>query len=204
MDMASRINVAARRIPAWTIYAAGFLWSAWLLWQALTGGLGADPVKGLEHALGLVGLKLLLAGLCVTPLRRFAGINLLKFRRAIGLTAFYYIILHLLSWLVLDMGLLIGQALHDIVKRPYITIGMAALVLMIPLAITSNNKMVRRLGAARWQRLHKLTYPAVVLGALHYIWLVKVWPLAPLVYMGLALGLIACRYVTLPRRRVAA
>lgn len=203
MDLVARINTGAKRVPAWTIYIAGFLWSVWLVWQALHGGLGVDPVKGLERALGKLGLQLLVAGLCITPLRRIAGLNLIRFRRATGLTAFYYIALHFLSWLVLDMGLLLGQALADIVKRPYVTIGMASLLLLVPLAVTSNNRMVKRLGAARWGQLHKLTYPAVLLGSVHYIWLVKAWPPEPFVYLAVILGLLAVRYVKL-QRRVAA
>ena len=195
MDLTSQINAGARRVPTWGVYLVGFLWSAWLLWQATSGGLGVDPVKGLEHALGKLGLQILLGGLCITPLRKYSGINLVRFRRALGLTAFYYIVLHFLSWLVLDMGLLVAQALGDIIKRPYITIGMAGLVLLIPLAMTSNNQMVRRLGAARWQRLHKLTYPAVILGALHYLWLVKAWPLEPVLYLLAAIGLVGIRYI---------
>ena len=193
MDLAGRINRLARQVPAWTIYLTGFAWSAWLLWQATTGMLGADPVKGLERGLGKLGLQILVAGLCVTPLRRYLGVNLIKFRRALGLTAFYYIAMHFLTWVVLDMGLLLSQALGDIVKRPYVTIGMAGLVLMIPLAITSNNAMVRRLGAARWQKLHRLTYAAVLLGAVHYIWLVKAWPLQPFLYLAAILALLALR-----------
>ncbi|MGB3147199.1 MAG: protein-methionine-sulfoxide reductase heme-binding subunit MsrQ [Paracoccaceae bacterium] len=193
MAALASINKVLRLVPPPVIYGAGLAWSAWLFWQATTGALGVDPVKGLEHALGKQGLQLLLAGLCITPLRRFAGVNLLRFRRAVGLTAFYYIILHFLSWLVLDMGLLFSQALGDIAKRPYVTIGMASLLLLLPLAVTSNDWMVRRLGALRWQRLHRLTYPAVILGALHYVWLVKAWPLEPFVYLGLALGLVALR-----------
>lgn len=200
MGLVGWMNTQARRAPTWTIYVAGGLWSAWLLWQALHGGLGADPVKGLERALGKLGLQLLVAGLCVSPLRKYAGLNLIRFRRALGLTAFYYIALHFMTWLVLDMGLLLQQALADILKRPYVTIGMAGLLLLIPLAVTSNNWMVRRLGAARWQRLHKLTYPAVTLGAVHYVWLVKAWPLEPFVYLGAVLALIALRYVKLRLR----
>lgn len=203
MSVVASINAGAKRVPAWVIYLVGFLWSAWLLWRAINGDLGADPVKGLERALGKLALQILVAGLCVTPLRKYAGLNLIKFRRALGLTAFYYVVLHLLTWLVLDMGLLLGQALADIVKRPYVTIGMASFLLLIPLAVTSNNKMVRRLGAARWQQLHKLTYPAVLLGPIHYIWLVKAWPLEPFLYLGAVLCLLAVRFVRLPRRVAA-
>lgn len=203
MGLVAKINAGAKRVPPWLIYMVGFGWSAWLFWQAMNGHLGADPVKGLERALGLLGLKLLVAGLCVTPLRKYVGVNLIKFRRALGLTAFYYIGVHFLTWIALDMGLLLSQVLADIFKRPYVTIGMAGLVLLIPLAITSNNKMVRRLGTSRWQRLHMLTYLAVPLGGLHFIWLVKAWPPEPFVYMGIILALLATRLPMLYRRIVA-
>jgi sulfoxide reductase heme-binding subunit YedZ len=151
MDIAARVNGWVRRVPAWPIYIVGAALPCWLLYQGLTGGLGADPVKGIERPLGLWALRLIVLGLCITPLRKYAGINLIKYRRAIGVTAFSYVVLHFLTWIVLDMGLLVQQALLDVVKRPYVTIGMAALLMLIPLAATSNNWSVRRLGAARWQ-----------------------------------------------------
>ena len=203
MGLVAALNRVARRPPTWTVYLAGFGWSAWLLWLGTTGGFGADPVKGLEHSLGKLGLQLLVAVLCVTPLRRYVGVNLIKFRRALGLTAFYYVALHFLTWIVLDMGLRLSEVLGDIAKRPYVTIGMAGLLLLLPLAMTSNDRMLRRLGAVRWRKLHLLTYPAVMLGAVHYVWLVKAWPLEPFVYLAVFLGLIASRYVP-SQRRVAA
>lgn len=203
MDPVGRLNQFARRMPPWLIYLAGFGWSAWLLWQATTGAMGADPVKGLEHALGKLGLQLLIAVLCITPARTYLALNLIRFRRALGLTAFYYIALHFTVWIVLDIGLLLSLALADIVKRPYVTIGMAGLLLMIPLAVTSNDRMIRRLGAGRWRKLHKLTYPAVLLGGVHYLWLVKSWPPEPILYLMAITALIALRFVPI-RKRVAA
>lgn len=196
--LAETINSGARKLPSWTLYAAGGALPLWLLWQGVSGGLGVDPVKVIERTLGLWALKLIVAGLCVTPLRRLAGINLLKFRRALGLLAFFYALLHLLTWLVLDMGLLWAQALGDIVKRPYVTMGMAALVLLVPLALTSNTWSIRRLGAARWQRLHRLTYPAALLGAIHYLWLVKAWPLEPILYLLAVAALLGLRAIPRP------
>ncbi|MGB7263507.1 MAG: protein-methionine-sulfoxide reductase heme-binding subunit MsrQ [Albidovulum sp.] len=184
-----------RRVPPWTLYIVGAVLPIWLFWQATTGGLGVDPVKAIEHRLGLWGLKLIVAGLCITPLRRFTGINLIKYRRAIGVLAFSYVLLHFAAWLVLDMGLLWTQALGDIVKRPYVTVGMAGLVMMIPLAITSNNWAVRRLGAARWKKWHWLTYPVAVAGAVHYLWLVKAWPIEPMVYLGGVIFLLSLRAI---------
>lgn len=191
-----------RPVPAWSLYFIGALPVLWLVWAASTGGLGIDPVKEMEHRLGLWGLQLLVAGLCVTPLRRFAGVNLIRFRRAIGLVAFSYILLHLMVWLVLDMGLLWEQALKDIAKRPYVTMGMAGFAALVPLALTSNDWAVRRLGPVRWRRLHRLTYLAALAGGVHYLWLVKAWPLEPFLYLGAILALLGLR--ALPRRAAVA
>lgn len=185
------LNRAARRVPTWVVYLALALPAPWLFWLGLTGGLGVEPIKALEHEYGELALKLLIAGLCVTPLRRFAGVNLLKFRRALGLMAFFYVSAHLLVWLVLDVQI-VSQIWADILKRPYITVGMAAFVLMIPLAATSTNRAIRALGT-RWRKLHRLTYMVALLGAVHFVMLVKGFQLEPLVYMGLVIGLLALR-----------
>jgi sulfoxide reductase heme-binding subunit YedZ len=202
MGFAGVINRFLRPVPAWPVYVAGAVLPLWLVWQAIHGGLGVDPVRTIEHRLGLWGLKLIVVALAVTPLRRFAGINLIRYRRAIGVLAFLYVALHFLAWLVLDMGLLWAQALGDVVKRPYVTLGMAALVLMTPLVLTSNDWSVRRLGAARWRKLHRLTYPAAVLGAVHYLWLVKTWQAAPIAYLAAVSVLLGVRLI--PRGRGAA
>nr|CAA6819330.1 MAG: FIG001196: Membrane protein YedZ [uncultured Thiotrichaceae bacterium] len=196
------INTAARRIPAWAVYTLLFLPSVWMVYAAATGGLGVEPISALEHELGEFALKLLIAGLCITPLHRRLGINLLKFRRAVGLMAFYYVALHLLVWLVLDVQIL-SQIWADILKRPYITVGMAGFMMLIPLALTSNGFSVRRLGA-RWRTLHKLTYIACVLGALHFVMLVKGIQLEPLIYMGIVLGLLMLRIKRKKRGRSVA
>lgn len=187
-----KTNQSLRRVPAWTIYMAGAFWAAWLFYQGLTGALGPEPINTLERAYGLVGLKLLVLGLLITPLRKFTGLNLLKFRRAIGVTTFFFIVAHFTVWAVLDVQTL-ARVWADIVKRPYITVGMTALTLMVPLALTSNNLSVRRMGAAAWRRLHRLTYLIAVLGAVHYIWLVKGWQLQPFVYLAIILALLVLR-----------
>ncbi len=154
--------------------------------------MGPEPIKALEHAYGETGLKLLVLTLAVTPLRKYTGVSLLKFRRALGLSAFFYILAHLAVWLVLDVQL-IGQIWADIIKRPYITVGMAGFAALLPLAVTSNNASIRKLGAAGWRKLHKLTYLAALLGGAHYIMLVKGIQLEPLVYMAVIVGLLATR-----------
>jgi sulfoxide reductase heme-binding subunit YedZ len=189
--MMDRLNQYTRKLPTWVVYLVGVLPAPWLFYQGLTGGLGVEPIKALEHEYGELALQLLLAGLAITPLRRHAGLNLLRFRRAIGLLAFFYVTCHLLVWLVLDVQIL-SQIWADILKRPYITIGMIGFLVMLPLAITSNNASVRRLGAV-WRKLHRLTYAAVLLGAIHFVMLVKGFQIEPLIYLAVALGLLAFR-----------
>ncbi len=202
MTPVQRLNVAIRRLPSWPIYAIGGLAPVWLLYLGLTGGLGVEPIEALEHRLGLLGLQVLTATLAVTPLLTLTGINLVKFRRALGQVTFWLILCHLLVWAILDIGRL-DKAWADIVKRPYITVGMAAFVLMIPLAATSFDRVLRRIGPVRWRRLHKAVYAVGVLGAVHYVMLAKTWQIEPLVYLAIILALLALRRKG-PRRRVAA
>jgi sulfoxide reductase heme-binding subunit YedZ len=203
MSVAQRINAALKPVPAWPLYVLGAVPVVWLFWQGLTGGLGVDPTKAIEHRLGLWGLWLLIAGLAVTPLARFTGIRLIRYRRAIGLLAFFYILIHLLVWLVLDVQIP-AQIWADIVKRPYITIGMVGFVLMLPLALTSNNWSLRRLGPLRWRALHRLTYIVVLLGAVHFVMVVKGWQMEPFWYLAVVLALLATRVRLARRQRAAA
>jgi sulfoxide reductase heme-binding subunit YedZ len=198
------LNAGLRRVPVWPLYAAAALPVLWWLWLGATGGLGVDPAKTLEHRLGETGLQLLIATLCVTPLRRWTGVNLLRFRRALGLLAFGYVALHLLAWLVLDMALLWQQIWGDVLKRPYITLGMAGFLAMLPLALTSTDAAIRRLGPLGWRRLHRLVYPAAILGAAHYLMLVKAWPAEPILYAAAVAGLVLLRLGGVFRRPPAA
>lgn len=186
------INAAARKVPTWVVYILYLLPAPYLFYLALTGQLGPDPVKPLEHEYGEIALQLLIIGLCVSPLRKYLGINLIKFRRTFGVLAFTYVTLHLLVWAVLDVQAL-SRVIEDIIKRPYITIGMLGFVLLVPLAVTSNNWSVRKLGPLVWRKLHKLTYLAVILGGVHYIWQAKGIQLEPIVYMAVILGLLILR-----------
>lgn len=187
-----RVNRVLGQLPAWPLYMIGVLPPVWFLYLGLTGGLGVEPIKALEHRLGELALQMLVATLAVTPLRTWTGINLVKFRRAIGVLTFSYVCLHLLVWLVLDVQIL-GQIWADIVKRPYITIGMLAFALMIPVAMTSNNWSIRKLGPKRWKRLHQLTYACALLGALHFLMLTKGFQYEPLIYLGAVIFLLALR-----------
>jgi methionine sulfoxide reductase heme-binding subunit len=151
--------------------------------------LGADPVKRLEHECGKTALNLLLITLSVTPVRNLTGLpQLLRLRRMLGLFAFFYAVVHFTIYLVLDLELNFRVLGADIAKRPYITIGFTALVLLLPLALTSTNGMMRRLGA-RWQRLHRLIYVIAALAVWHFYWQVKRDVREPLLYLGI-LGLL--------------
>ena len=191
------LNAGLRRVPPILLYMGGVAWGGWLFWLAATGGLGVEPIEALEHRYGEIALQLIVLGLAVTPLRQRLGLNLMPFRRAIGVLAFGFVTAHFLVWAVLDVQS-VSAIWADIVKRPYVTLGMAGLLLLIPLAATSNNWAVRKLGGLRWRQLHKLVYPAAILGAVHYIWLAKGFQIEPLVYLFLILGLIAMRVA--PRR----
>jgi sulfoxide reductase heme-binding subunit YedZ len=198
--LVQQVNGVLRRIPAWLIYLLGFAWMAWLFWRGATDFTLIEPIDWLERAYGDVALKLLVATLAVTPLRRFLSLNLLKFRRALGLMVFFFVLAHLLVWAILDVQAL-AAVWADIVKRPYVTVGMAAFLMLVPLALTSNNASLRRMGGAGWRRLHWLTYPVAVLGAVHYVWLARGFAIEPLVYLAIVLGLLATR---LPLGRLSA
>lgn len=182
------------------LYAIGLMPAVVTFWLGVIDRLGPEPIKALEHTLGLWALRFLIASLCVTPLRDLLGIRLLAYRRTLGLLAFYYAVLHLLAWLVLDQGFAWNAIVKDILKRPYITIGMAAFVILIPLAVTSNAAMIKRLGAATWQKLHRLAYVAAILAAVHFIMVVKAWPPEPLVYAAIVAVLLLYRAVSAWRR----
>ncbi len=200
MDLATPINGTLRKLPAWTIYIVSAAWVTWMFYLGATNQLGPEPINVLEREYGELGLKLLVLGLLVTPLRKWTGVNLIKFRRAIGVTAFFVVMAHFLVWALLDVRSF-ERVWMEIVKRPYVTVGMLAFTMMIPLVVTSNNLSVRRLGAAAWRKLHKLTYLVAILGAVHYLWLVKGFQIEPIIYLVVIVVLVATRYVSLNIRR---
>lgn len=193
---ATRFTLPAR--PAWArlanpaIYVFGLVPAVWTFHLALTDQLGADPVKVLERSLGLWSLRFLVAGLAISPLRRFTGFSLLRHRRALGLLAFVYAMLHVVVYAGLDQGLDVGAIWKDIVKRPYITVGLLAFVILIPLAATSNAASIRRLGSL-WQKLHRWVYLAAAAAALHFALLVKSLTAEPIIYAALVAGLLLVR-----------
>ena len=157
------------------------------------GSLGPNPVQELLHTLGKTGLNLLLISLAVTPVRILTGQNwLVALRRTLGLGVFGYVLLHAVTYVVLDQGMVWSALFYDVTQRPYITVGVLALVLLIPLAVTSTNKMQRRLGK-RWLKLHKTVYVIGVLGVVHYFWQVKITTVEPLIYAAILLLLLGFR-----------
>ena len=198
------------------VFLASVAPSAWLVWAGLHGLLSANPLADLTNETGVWTLRFLSLTLCVTPVRRLAGWNdAIRFRRMLGLFAFYYGSLHLLTYVVADRlaGLefedgilawttardLAAAVASDVLKRPFITIGFTAWLCLLPLAITSTAGMIRRLGGRRWQALHRLTYVAAVVGVLHYWWLVKADVRRPLIY-----ALIVGSLLAFPRMAVGA
>jgi sulfoxide reductase heme-binding subunit YedZ len=185
------------------IYWGGMIPAAWGFYLGFTDQLGPDPIKALEHLLGIWALRFLIATLAVTPIRRLGGPNLVRYRRAIGLLAFFYAALHLTVYLVLDQGLNLAAIWADVLKRPYITIGMAAFLVLLPLAITSNNAMIRRLGGQAWQKLHRWVYLAAILAAAHFLLVVKSWPAEPIIYAAIVAALLLFRLTPIGKRRPA-
>jgi len=164
--------------------------------EAVQGTLGANPIAEVENVLGLAALVLLVASLACTPARRVFGWSWpARIRRMLGLFAFFYISLHFLAYVLVDQSLDGGRIIEDIVKRPFITVGFAALVLLLPLALTSTTASIRRLGFRRWTLLHQLAYVAGVLAVIHFFWRVKIDVSQPLVYAGVLTLLLLIRLV---------
>jgi sulfoxide reductase heme-binding subunit YedZ len=164
--------------------------------------LGANPVERILDVSGVWGLRLLLVTLTVTPLRRLTGWNWLQaYRRMLGLFAFFYLLIHFSTYAVLDLRLDLGAIVEDVLERPFITVGLSALLLLVPLAVTSTRGWMRRLGR-RWQKLHRLVYPATVLGVWHYYWQVKLDTLEPTIYAAILAALLGWRGWDSWRRRV--
>ena len=176
------------------LFAAALAPFTALVFSGFTGRLGANPVEAITHTTGEWTLRLLLATLAITPLRHLTGwVWLTRLRRMVGLFAFFYLALHFSTYAVLDASLDLAYVVEDVADRLYITVGFAAFVMLVPLAATSTNAMVRRLGPLRWRRLHRLVYAAGICGVLHYLWLVKADLRAPLVYAAILAILLAAR-----------
>ena len=167
-----------------------------LVVRAFTGGLGANPVEFIIRYLGDWALRFLLIALAVTPVRILTGWNeVARLRRMLGLFAFTYVILHLLAYTGIDQGFDLAGLLNDVVKRIYITLGMAALAMLIPLAVTSTDGMIRRLGGKRWRALHRLAYPAGVAAVIHYFLMIKAGYQQPMIYAVVLAVLLGIRFL---------
>ena len=193
--MAAWLNRWLRRIPVWLVWLLGLIPLALLIADTLTGGLGVEPVRDIEHRLGRTALYFLVACLAVTPLLRLMRVNLIRYRRALGLLCFTYAVLHLLAWVSMDMAFLWAQMSRDLLKRPYLFFGMAGFAILLALAVTSNNRAIRYMGMG-WRRLHQLIYVAAPLVVLHWIWALKTFPVIPMIWMGVILGLLLVRLAT--------
>lgn len=169
----------------------------------VTGDLGVNPVETLTHETGQWALRFLLASLAITPIRRLTGWNrVIVFRRMLGLFAFFYAILHLSVWMVFDHYFTLSTMVEDIVKRPFITMGTIALLLMVPLALTSTKWAIRKMGR-RWQTLHRLVYVSAAAAVVHFIWKEKVIIDETLMYAAILVALLAIRVVFAVRKRAA-
>jgi methionine sulfoxide reductase heme-binding subunit len=176
----------------------------WLAYAAYTENLTANPIQAITQETGVWTLRFVAATLLITPLRRLTGWNwLIRFRRMLGLFAFFYGTLHFFTWFWLDQFFDWNAMVKDVIKRPFITVGFTAFVLMIPLALTSTTGWIRRLGGKRWNTLHRLIYATAILGVIHYYWLVKADTARPIRY-GVVIGaLLLARLVHTYRQRPA-
>lgn len=184
-----------------TVFLVSLVPLGLLFYWAFNDGLGANPVETITHHTGDWGLRFIIVTLCVTPLRKLTGWNpLIRIRRMLGLYAFFYLTLHFLTYLVLDAEFSLAYIVEDVVDRLYITAGFTGFCLLVPLAATSTNGMVRRLGGKRWQQLHQLVYVAAVAGCLHFLWLVKADTREPLIYLGIVMVLLLLRLPPVAKR----
>lgn len=179
--------------PKFALFTLSLLPLAWQVWHALYGDLGANPVETLQRWTGIWTINFLVLTLCITPLRAISGQHwLLRLRRMLGLFCFFYALLHLLSFIWFDHEFAVDAIARDILKRPFVSVGFAAFVLLLPLALTSNNAAIRKLGGRKWQELHRSVYLIAILGCVHYFWLSKitqwVWPIGYSLVFALLLG----------------
>ena len=204
-------ETAIRWVATPIVFTGALVPLAWIAWTAVasgfgpTGPLGANPIEYINRYLGDWAIRFLLMALAVTPVRRISGWTpLMRFRRMIGLFAFFYVCLHLSSYIGLDQFFDWRAIWRDIVKRNYITVGMVNFVLLASLAATSTNGMVQRLGGKRWTRLHKLIYPAGILACFHFYMMRKGVQLEPIIYAGICALLLGYRVVAFWKRKAAA
>src|SRR5688572_5407248 len=201
--MKSRLAHPVAQIKV-AVFVACLLPAARLAWKAWEGTLGANPIEFITLSTGIWTLSFLLATLAVTPLRRITGVHaLIRFRRMLGLFAFFYACLHFSIYIVLDLYFDWDAIVKDVTKRPFITMGFTAFVLLIPLALTSTQWAIRKMGGRRWQRLHWLIYLSAIAAVIHFWWKVKADTREPLIYAAVLAALLGVRVVFWARRRAA-
>ena len=166
------VRASVRRLRSWHIYVSLLVPLLFLAYDLLSGQLGVDPMRSIEKSLGVTAIYILILTLCITPFSLLTGINFIRFRRAFGLMSFFYIVLHFSTWLLLDMQLRWIEIVESLTRKPFIVFGMMGFLLLIPLAATSNNYSMKRLGKY-WPKLHKLIYAAIILGGIHYLMMEK-------------------------------
>jgi sulfoxide reductase heme-binding subunit YedZ len=188
------------------LYVTAVLPCAWIAFVLATDRIDGDQVEFIQHTTGLTVLVSLFLTLSVMPLRRLTGWNeVIRTRRLIGLTAFWYALLHFLTYVVFDQSLSVADITEDVAKHPWVLVGFSSFLMLVPLAVTSTNGWIRRLGGARWRQLHSLVYPVAVGGVLHFLWLVKKDVRTPLYFAAVLAGLLALRYwIYLSSRRAPA
>ena len=193
-------EIRLRRVIKPFIFTLCLMPMVWLIWRGLSGDLGANPIEVITRFLGDWAMRILLVTLAVTPLRRLTGqVEVMRFRRLVGLFAFFYVALHVSSYVVVDQFFDWPAIWADIVKRLYISLGMGALVILAAMTATSTAGMIKRLGRRKWSRLHKGVYGAAVLAVIHFFMMRKGFQIEPLVYAGILAMLLGARL--LPKRR---
>ena len=187
------VRASVRRLRSWHIYVSLLVPLLFLTYDLLSGRLGVDPMRAIEKSFGVTAIYILILTLCITPFSVLTGINFIRFRRAFGLMSFFYIILHFSTWLLLDMQLRWVEIAESLTRKPFIVFGMMGFLLLIPLAATSNNYSMKRLGKY-WQKLHKLIYAAIILGGIHYLMMEKTLQNDAIITFIIIIALISLRF----------
>ena len=187
------VRASVRRLRSWHIYVSLLVPLLFLTYDLLSGRLGVDPMRAIEKSLGVTAIYILILTLCITPFSVLTGINFIRFRRVFGLMSFFYIILHFSTWLLLDMQLRWVEIAESLTRKPFIVFGMMGFLLLIPLAATSNNYSMKRLGKY-WQKLHKLIYVAIILGGIHYLMMEKTLQNDAIITFIIIIALISLRF----------
>ena len=187
------VRASVRRLRSWHIYLSLLVPLLFLAYDLLSGQLGVDPMRAIEKSLGVTAIYILILTLCITPFSLLTGINFIRFRRAFGLMSFFYIVLHFSTWLLLDMQLRWVEIVESLTRKPFIVFGMMGFLLLIPLAATSNNYSMKRLGKY-WPKLHKLIYVAIILGGIHYLMMEKTLQNDAIITFIIIIALISLRF----------